>query len=480
MTHVGVKQVQSRRAAPRPRSKRRPMTVWGASPPQIHDSMWASRRIQVVRPGQVTKVHDGAELYLLLRSSDIVLFDPLEIVRSLRWLNPSVMRLRIVDVHNEAYTELMESDEDGTFHRIVRRYSPETHATTQAWLTSRAEIAAAWASAPDERAAKSAVLRVTKARGAVASKVVGRIFDGARPEEHPACLSALITTWRDPGRMFEGVFQFSPGVWVHETCHVPRSARLIGSHWIGTHVSLDSGELYVGPKAVADAEGRRPQVRPIDWSDVAAPEWRFVPPLGERPFARVAKRIFDISFAGAVLLVTALLYPIIMAMILIEDGRPVFFAHRRQTIGGREFPCYKFRTMRKDAERLKEQLQAQNQADGPQFFMENDPRLLRCGRFLRRYQLDELPQFWNVLVGHMSVVGPRPSPDKENQYCPAWREARLSVRPGVTGLWQISRTRLPQTDFQEWIKYDLEYVQRASLRLDIWIILNTFKKLLGR
>ena len=87
---------------------------------------------------------------------------------------------------------------------------------------------------------------------------------------------------------------------------------------------------------------------------------------------------------------------------------------------------------------MKKDLVAANVADGPQFFIPDDPRLLRVGKLLRRFQLDEFPQFWNVLLGHMSVVGPRPSPDKENQYCPAWREARLSVRPGITGLWQIS------------------------------------------
>jgi len=172
------------------------------------------------------------------------------------------------------------------------------------------------------------------------------------------------------------------------------------------------------------------------------------------------------------------LYPFIMLAIYIEDGRPFFFAHRRQTLGGREFPCWKFRTMIKDADRLKEQLQAQNVCDGPQFFIENDPRLLRCGRLLRRLQMDELPQFWNVLRGHMSIVGPRPSPDKENQFCPAWREARLSVRPGITGLWQVRRTRLPETDFQEWIRYDLEYVQRQSWSMDIWIIIETVRRIL--
>ena len=170
--------------------------------------------------------------------------------------------------------------------------------------------------------------------------------------------------------------------------------------------------------------------------------------------------------------------PIICLVILLEDGWPPFFGHKRQTLRGREFSCWKFRTMCKNAEALKAQLAAQNRCDGPQFFIENDPRLLKVGKFLRRYQLDELPQFWNVLMGHMSVVGPRPSPDKENQFCPAWREGRLSVRPGVTGLWQVRRTRAPQADFQEWIRYDLEYVQHESWRLDVWIIWTTVKRIL--
>ena len=135
--------------------------------------------------------------------------------------------------------------------------------------------------------------------------------------------------------------------------------------------------------------------------------------------------------------------------------------------------------MRKDAEKIKADLVKQNAADGPQFFMENDPRVTRVGRVLRKVQIDELPQFLNVLAGHMSVVGPRPSPEKENQFCPAWREARLSVRPGVTGLWQVSRTREPQTDFQEWIRYDLEYVQHQSFVGDLRIIYETVKHIVA-
>jgi lipopolysaccharide/colanic/teichoic acid biosynthesis glycosyltransferase len=136
--------------------------------------------------------------------------------------------------------------------------------------------------------------------------------------------------------------------------------------------------------------------------------------------------------------------------------------------------------MRKDAEQIKEQLRGRNQADGPQFYMENDPRLTRVGKVLRKYHLDEMPQFFNVLAGHMSIVGPRPSPFKENQYCPPWREARLSVRPGVTGLWQVKRTRRAGTDFQEWIKYDIEYVEKRNWWLDLKIIFNTAMQILRK
>jgi len=134
--------------------------------------------------------------------------------------------------------------------------------------------------------------------------------------------------------------------------------------------------------------------------------------------------------------------------------------------------------MRKDAEKMKAELAALNQVDGPQFYIENDPRLTRVGKFIRKVQIDELPQFLNVLVGHMSVVGPRPSPYKENQYCPGWREARLSVRPGVTGLWQVKRTRASDSDFQEWIRYDIEYVENMSLWLDLKIIWRTIAQIL--
>jgi len=108
----------------------------------------------------------------------------------------------------------------------------------------------------------------------------------------------------------------------------------------------------------------------------------------------------------------------------------------------------------------------------------NDPRIYPAGRWFRKLSIDEFPQFINVLFGDMSVVGPRPSPDRENQMCPAWREARLSVRPGITGLWQVSRKREVETDFQEWIYYDVQYVKKQSLWLDIKILFKTIRVML--
>lgn len=136
--------------------------------------------------------------------------------------------------------------------------------------------------------------------------------------------------------------------------------------------------------------------------------------------------------------------------------------------------------MNRDADLCRDKLQRVNQCDGPQFYIKNDPRVTRVGRVLRRFHLDEVPQFWNVLIGEMSIVGPRPSPNDENQLCPAWRETRLSVRPGITGLWQVERTRAEGLDFQEWIRFDSEYVERMSLWLDFRILAKTAYRMLWR
>jgi lipopolysaccharide/colanic/teichoic acid biosynthesis glycosyltransferase len=132
------------------------------------------------------------------------------------------------------------------------------------------------------------------------------------------------------------------------------------------------------------------------------------------------------------------------------------------------------------ADMMQRELMANNSVDGPQFKMRKDPRLTRIGRWIRPYSLDELPQLFNVVVGQMSLVGPRPSPFRENQTCVPWREGRLSVRPGITGLWQVCRHDREDGDFHQWIEYDLLYVRHMSAALDIKIVLATILTLGGR
>ncbi len=131
----------------------------------------------------------------------------------------------------------------------------------------------------------------------------------------------------------------------------------------------------------------------------------------------------------------------------------------------------KFRTMVKDAEKLQAELRPLSEVDGPVFKIENDPRSTPLGKLLRRYSIDEMPQLWNVLKGEMSLVGPRPLAAKEMRFCPAWRDVRLKVRPGITGLWQVSGRS--KTSFHDWIRLDVEYVRDQSIFRDFQILFRT-------
>ena len=194
-------------------------------------------------------------------------------------------------------------------------------------------------------------------------------------------------------------------------------------------------------------------------------------------YARLGKRVADIIAAVVVLLLFAPIIPFIALAVKVSSPGPVFFRDKRQGRNGKLFDCIKFRTMRAGADKMQDKLRFVSEVDGPQFKMADDPRITTVGRFLRETYLDEIPQFFNVLMGEMSVVGPRPSPESENTLCASWRDARLSIRPGITGLWQICRTREPLKDFQEWIHYDTKYVRELSLRMDLWVCWRTFRKM---
>jgi len=191
-----------------------------------------------------------------------------------------------------------------------------------------------------------------------------------------------------------------------------------------------------------------------------------------QPEQEFLKRLIDI-FASATLLIT--LSPILLIIALaVKLSSPGPILYRWKVLGknNREFMSYKFRTMVANADELKATLLDRNEMQGPVFKMKSDPRITKLGRFLRKYSLDELPQFWSVLVGDMSLVGPRPPSRAEFERFEFWQMRKLSVRPGITCLWQVSgRNKI--SDFNEWVKLDLEYIDNWSLWLDLKILIQT-------
>jgi lipopolysaccharide/colanic/teichoic acid biosynthesis glycosyltransferase len=178
------------------------------------------------------------------------------------------------------------------------------------------------------------------------------------------------------------------------------------------------------------------------------------------------------------LVVTAFLVPFIALAIKLESKGPVLFSQERIGLNGRIFRCWKFRSMLVDAEAQKAKLLERNEMKGAMFKIADDPRVTKVGRILRKSSLDELPQFWNVFKGEMSLVGTRPpTPDEVADY-ENWHRRRISIKPGMTGLWQVSgRNRI--SDFDEIVRLDIRYIEKWNLWLDVKILLKTFRVLLA-
>jgi lipopolysaccharide/colanic/teichoic acid biosynthesis glycosyltransferase len=184
--------------------------------------------------------------------------------------------------------------------------------------------------------------------------------------------------------------------------------------------------------------------------------------------------------AAAFLVLLLPLFVILAILVKLTSPGPVFYGAIREGLDGRVFRCWKFRSMRVNADAMQRALAEAQYADGPQFKIERDPRITPIGGWLRAWNLDELPQLANVVLREMSFVGPRPSPFEENQICVPWRDGRLSVRPGITGLWQVCRRDRAEGDFHQWILYDLLYVAHASFWVDVRIFVATIVTLGGR
>ncbi len=189
------------------------------------------------------------------------------------------------------------------------------------------------------------------------------------------------------------------------------------------------------------------------------------------------KRVLDLVLASLALLLALPVIVVAAVVIKIDSEGPVFHRATRVGRGGRKFTFLKLRSMQANAEELRGLLLHLNQAQGVAFKLHNDPRVTRVGRILRKTSLDELPQLWHVLEGNMSLVGPRPPfPEEIEKYEP-WMLKRLSVRPGLTCLWQIQgRSDLP---FEEWMRLDIEYVDRCSLLVDLRILALTIPAVLS-
>jgi len=189
------------------------------------------------------------------------------------------------------------------------------------------------------------------------------------------------------------------------------------------------------------------------------------------------KRIFDFIAASIGLLLLAPLFLIVSILIKSTSQGPVFFKQLRCGLYGRKFVFYKFRTMIADAESKLHDLLKFNEMNGPVFKMQNDPRITKIGKWLRKFSIDELPQLWNVVKGDMSLVGPRPPIPYEVEKYDAWERRRLSMRPGITCLWQIGGRNVI-ADFKQWMNLDLEYIDNWSLGLDFKILLKTIPSVL--
>lgn len=238
---------------------------------------------------------------------------------------------------------------------------------------------------------------------------------------------------------------------------IEKAVGLLEEQGITTHVLSD---LF--PQKLAS-------LRPVDFDGVPIVTVGSVPPFSWRT---EAKRIIDLSVSSVALLLCAPLFAVVAMAIKLDSVGPVFFVQERVGFNKRRFRMIKFRTMAVDAEARMQELEHLNEKTGPIFKIRNDPRITPVGRWLRKTSVDELPQLLNVLLGDMSVVGPRPLSVRDAlRMEEAWQKRRFSVKPGLTCLWQVSgRSNL---SFEQWMQLDLEYIDHWSLKLDASILLRT-------
>ena len=471
--------------------------IWGLTACQLHDRFWKASSVYVVRKRHPQQVLEEGPLFLLTDPDVLVLFDPAELVRIESRLQCDVVLLRVQQRDLADYRELVVTDDEDRFLRFERHYERPRSRVVKVGVTRDVKLAQAWQANRQRFKSVWRFLRNTAYRSRFETIWLrGRAYNDQCIVERERLVKDLMQTWDDPQKLIPAARRLGDTVWASSEAQLDEKTLFIGRVWIGAGHDIRRVPSVLGPAVLWDQPSD--SMMPVDQAPTAksaeanghngksrahlrvlSSPAQCAPPCPQPVSCyELTKRWFDIVFSLIALAITLPLYPLVMLAIWREDGGPFFFVHRRETRGGREFGCFKFRTMLNGAGSLQREMAGANTADGPQFHVPGDPRVTRIGRFLRRYYIDEWPQFINVLRGEMSVIGPRPSPFAENQYCPAWREARLSVRGGITGLWQVSRTRSRGLDFLEWIRFDLEYVQNRSWRMDLYIAWCTLQMIL--
>ncbi len=322
----------------------------------------------------------------------------------------------------------------------------------------------------------------------------------ARRSRHAECRKVLIVGGGPVARAIARAFRSDP---LHRTIvqgfvddDLPLSPAVLGRiadlDWLARAEFVDEVILALpGERAqtrmAAEAAFRNhldiravPELPPGPWPDAD------VDYIGEIPVvtlhrelvptaALLMKRMLDVAGAAFGLVLAGPVMAIVALLIRLDSPGPVIYSAERTGAKGRRFRCYKFRSMVTNADHLKDDLRTQNQREGPIFKIVADPRITRVGRFIRRYSLDELPQLWNVLRGEMSLVGPRPHPVDEVNHYELHHYRRLDVKPGITGLWQITARHSSSFDLN--MHLDLTYIENWSLRLDLRILLSTARVL---
>jgi lipopolysaccharide/colanic/teichoic acid biosynthesis glycosyltransferase len=417
---------------------------------------------------------------MLLEPAQLMAFDLSRLADAMIWNRALVTRVSVVEFMKEKYSERLLRDANDAVIGVKRVYEQSERQRSYAFVTPSEAVAQNWATSKSRRAGRGLIHRSCAHRRMAGEVIDGHSYRAGDSAEEERFLSWLVAFWERPDAAIEGISQLDNGVFGLTGSNIAQNDMLVPPVWIGVEGSRER-KFLVGPTFQKDSDAVVGKAKVREIRDIS-PGFRrkggqFV---ARRSTYRFVKRLIDI-FVSLTLLVLLLPFVLVLCVLLvIDDGFPLLFAHERQQRGGRNFGCLKFRTMGRNAEAMVAEFASEDLADGPQVNIKDDPRVTRLGKHMRKYQLDEIPQLWNVLVGEMSLVGPRPSPDRENQFCPAWREIRLSVRPGITGLWQVERTRTPGEDFQEWIKYDVAYVRNASLWLDAKICLKTVRNLIQR